>query len=260
MLNFNLKVQPYRSLTVIVLGITLLLGTLGCSPTTETASLPEDLEAQILQVIEDNPQAIIDSVQAYQQQQQQQQQQASQQILNDIQADPAALIGDSPVTGSPDQRIVLVEFSDFQCPFCARAHDTLKTFMDAHGQDVTLVYKHLPLAQIHPQAVPAAEASWAADQQGKFWEFHDALFDNQRQLNDAFYIKTAEDLDLDIEKFNQDRASEAAKQAVEADLRLARDLGLEGTPFFLMNGIPLNGAQPLEKFEETLAQVKANLN
>ncbi len=252
--------QSYRSIMLSLVGFCLLIGVLGCSPATEAPnSQTDDLDAKILQVIRDNPGAIIESVQAYQQQQQVERQQASQKVLDQLQENPTSIIGDSPTTGSAEQSIVLVEFSDFQCPFCARAHDTLKQFMDAYGQDVTLVYKHLPLIEIHPQAVPAAQASWAADQQGKFWEFHDVLFENSQRLSDDFYVEAATELGLDIDKFNDDRASEAAVAAVKADQELANQLGLTGTPAFFMNGIPINGAQPLDKFKEVLAQAKANL-
>ena len=97
---------------------------------------------------------------------------------------PKSAIGDSPSTGSASQQIVLLEFSDFQCPFCARAHDTVKQFMAKNQDKVTLAYKHFPLTSIHPQAMPAAKAAWAAQQQGKFWEYYSALFEGQKQLGD----------------------------------------------------------------------------
>ncbi|GAB4218590.1 MAG: thioredoxin domain-containing protein [Synechococcales cyanobacterium] len=225
------------------------------------ASAKTQLEDQVLDIIRKHPDVIIESVQAYQQKQQAEQQQQQQQALlprlQELHKDLAVLIGDSPVKGSRDRKVVLVEFSDFQCPFCARAHDTVEQFVSKHPE-VTFVYKHLPLTQIHPEALPAAQASWAAQQQGKFWEFHDELFAHQQQLGDEFYVETAKKLRLDLNRFNRDRASETAQLAIQKDLNLAERLQLTGTPFFSMNGIPLNGAVPLTAFESVYAQVRAN--
>lgn len=226
-----------------------------------TFSFPQaDLEAQVLDIIRNNPAVVLQSLQDYQQAQQQQQQQeqqaASQAIVDELQQDPVAFIGTSPTKGSESNEILLVEFSDFQCPFCARAKRTIDQFMDAYGQDVKLVYKHLPLTQIHAQALPAAKAAWAADRQGEFWPFHDKLFDNQGRLGEDLFLEAAEELDLDINRFNRDRNSRAAEQAVNADLAIAQRLGIQGTPYFLMNGIPINGAQPLSAFEQAFEQLR----
>ena len=132
-----------------------------------------ELEEQVLEIIRNNPEVILEAVQKYQEEQQQAQQQQQQQVAQEFQqtmtSNPKEVIGDSPVIGSESFEVVLLEFSDFECPFCARAYDTVKAFMDKHGDTVTLSYKHLPLQQIHPQATPAAQASWAAQQQGQFW-------------------------------------------------------------------------------------------
>lgn len=219
----------------------------GCTVVTDA-----NLEAKVLEIIEKNPQAILASVDNYQKQQQQ----AGKELVERLKTDPTSIIGQSPTMGSEARKIVLVEFSDFQCPFCSKAHDTLQQFMKAHGNEVTLVYKHLPL-DIHPEAFPAAQASWAAAQQNKFWEYHDLLFANQRKLGDAFYQEAAQQLSLNLEKFNQDRKSPASAEAVSEDQKLGETLGITGTPFFLMNGIPIRGAQPLEGFTQVLEQVKA---
>jgi protein-disulfide isomerase len=224
---------------------------------------PDDFEEKVLQVIRDNPEVLMDSVRNFQQQQQQEQEQQRQQaiskVTSELMSDPDQFIGDSPQMGADDQRLILVEFSDFQCPFCARAHSTINEFMDAYGQEVTLVYKHLPLSEIHPEAVPAAKASWAAHQQEKFWEFHSAIFTNQQRLGNELYIEIAKDLELDIDQFNRDRNSQEAEKAIEADLKLAEELGLSGTPFFLLNDIPLSGARPFQDFETALEEAKQKL-
>ena len=127
--------------------------------------------------------------------------------------------------------------------------------MDKHKDNVTLVFKHLPLTRIHPQAIPAAQAAWAAQQQGKFWEYHDALFEQQDKLGEELYLEVANSLGLDIDKFNSDRQSEAATALIEKDVELARKIGVSGTPFFVMNGETLSGAVQLSQFEEILAKV-----
>lgn len=213
------------------------------------------LKAKVLQIVRDNPQVVIDSVQAYQKTQQEKQQQAQKALLDGMKANPKSIIGQSPATGSPAQKIVLLEFSDFQCPYCGKAHQTLKQFMATHKDKVTLVYKHLPLTQIHPQAMPAAKAAWAAGQQGKFWEFHDALFTQQDKLSEQFYINTAKALNLDLKRFDQDRNSNAATAAIQKDVEMAQQLGVGGTPFLVMNGVPVSGAAELPELEALLANV-----
>lgn len=168
-----------------------------------------------------------------------------------------ALIGDSPTRGNPEAEIILLEFSDFQCPFCAGATTEVERFMSDNEDKVLFVYKHLPLASIHPEALPAALASWAAEQQGQFWAFHDALFANQAALSDEFYVATAEALGLDITQFNRDRASEAAEAAVARDLALASELQLRSTPTFLMDELLIPGAVPADFFAEALARLEA---
>ncbi|NJN72975.1 MAG: thioredoxin domain-containing protein [Limnothrix sp. RL_2_0] len=222
-----------------------------------------ELEAQILEVIRKNPQAIIDAVQQYQQSQQQQQQEDQEKAANEFRdqltGDPKAVIGDSPVMGAEDYQVVLIEFSDFECPFCAQAHGSIKEFMAKNSDKVTLAYKHLPLQQIHPQAIPAAQASWAAQQQGKFWEYHDRLFENQNRLGNELYAEIAKDLGLDLEKFETDKA--ASQEAIQEDLALAQQLGLNGTPFFILTSVEtgkletFSGALTLAQYEEKLALV-----
>ncbi len=219
-----------------------------------TKQINPELEQQVLQIIRNNPEVIIESVQAYQQQQQKQKQQARQAFLQDFKNNPGKIIASSPTTGAADARIILIEFSDFQCPFCAKAHKTVKQFMAKHQNEVMWVYKHLPLASIHPQAIPAAQASWAAYQQGKFWEYHDALFEEQDKLGEKLYLDIARSLNLDIKKFNRDR--QLALPAIEQDLALARQLGISGTPFFVMNQETFGGAVSLSDLEEILARVR----
>lgn len=246
--------QRFRLVSFLVASFLLVCITLtGC--TTGTMD-NQKLEEQVLKIIRDNPQVIIESVQAYQQQEENQIRASRQAFLQQMLTNPAAVIGNSPTLGASAKNIVLVEFSDFQCPFCARAHQTIKAFMEKYKNEVTLTYKHLPLASIHPQAMPAAKAAWAAQQQGKFWEYYDALFTQQKDLGENLYVAIAGNLNLDLAKFNRDRQSKEAEAAINQDLQLARQLGINGTPFFFLNQEAFSGALELPEIEQILAKVK----
>jgi len=253
----RIKITGLRHLPgVLLIMVGLVVGSRWLPDHAGAAEIPPQLREQVLQIIRENPEVILEAVQTYQQQQRAQAQKARQAFLQQAKANPAALIGSSPTKGASNHKIVLVEFSDFQCPFCAKANVTLKQFMEKYGDHVTLTYKHLPLTSIHPEALPAARASWAAGQQGKFWEFHDALFANQPKLGEALYRETAKSLGLDLQRFDRDRASQAADLAIQQDLEIAETLGIDGTPFFIMNGEVLAGAVSLADLEAALAKVK----
>lgn len=250
-----------RLLTQTIVGLLLLCITLLCwsSPVQAASQVSPKLEEQVLQVIREHPEVILESVQAYQQRVQQQLQQAQQAFVQELKRNPQAVIGESPTTGASQSKIVMVEFSDFQCPYCGRAHKTVQRFMAKHQDQVTLTYKHYPLASIHPQAISAAKAAWAAFQQGKFWEYHDVLFTQQEKLGESFYIETAKNLNLDVDQFNRDRNSQAAETAISQDIQLAESLGITGTPFFVMNGEVFTGAIELEEMEKRFTRVKQSL-
>lgn len=238
--------------------ILLCIGLNSCSTPTQAGNpKPNDpeLEAKVMQIIRDHPDVIVESVQAYQQKQQAQQQQAQKAFVEGMKANPQSVIGESPTTGAKTQKIVLMEFSDFQCPYCAKAHKTLQQFMARHSDQVTLVYKFLPLTSIHPEAMPSAKAAWAAGQQGKFWEFQDALFTQQDKLGEPLYVATAKALNLDLKRFDQDRNGDAAKAVIQKDVEMADKLGISGTPFLVMNGEPISGAAQVADLEALLAQV-----
>ena len=218
------------------------------------ASDPE-LEAKVLQIIRNNPKVVLESLQAYQKEKQEKEQKAQKEFVDGMKANPKSVIGESPATGSKTQNIVLIEFSDFQCPYCAKTHETLKQFMAKNQDKVTLVYKHLPLVQIHKEAMPAAKAAWAAGQQGKFWEFHDALFSGQQKLGESFYVETAKALNLDAKKFDEDRKSQKAEEAIKKDVAMAESLGITGTPFLIMNGQPIAGNAQVAELEALVGQI-----
>ena len=154
----------------------------------------------------------------------------------------------SPAKGSPDAKLAIVEFSDFQCPFCNRVTPTLKQIEKEYGDEVRIVFKHLPLS-IHPKAPAAHAAAEAAHRQGKFWEMHDLIFANQHEMSEEKYLEYAEQIGLDMEKFKADMASAEVKRKVDADVAEASKLGVTGTPAFFVNGRFLSGAQPLSAFK-----------
>jgi protein-disulfide isomerase len=170
----------------------------------------------------------------------------------------AILIGNSPSMGATNQQIVMVLFADFQSPYCAITDKIVKQFMAKHKDKVTLVYKYFPLTQVHPEALPAARAAWAANKQGKFWQYHDALFANQAKLGETFYIETATSLKLDLDKFNANR--KLADNSIVEDFKLGRKLGIEGVPTFIMNEKMIHGAASLADLERALADVEQDLS
>ncbi|MEA5485521.1 MULTISPECIES: DsbA family protein [Pseudanabaena] len=251
-----MRLQPYLLSALVA----LLLMITSCASTGQSASAQlsdTQFESKVLEVIRKNPQVILDSVQAYQKAQAQQEEQLRDKVLSQIRQEPRLLLRNSPVTGSASQKIIMAEFSDFECPFCARGHAVVKEFMSKNQNDVTLVYKHFPLAEIHAQAEPAAFASWAAFQQGKFWEYHDALFEQQNKLGEEFYLEIANNLKLDIDRFNRDRQSKEAKEAVKKDFELGKSLGVRGTPSFVVNGVFFSGVPEVKDLEALVAQIKA---
>lgn len=226
-----------------------------CQPAAISAVDPT-FEAKVLEVIRKNPQAILDSVASYNQQQSSRQRETRQAFAADSRRNPQKIIGTSPTKGTGKQALV-VEFSDFQCPYCQRAVAPADEFLSQYGDRVTLVFKHFPLSNIHAQARPAAQAAWAAGQQGKFWEFHNRLFQNQSRLGEGLYKELAQGLGLDVSRFESDRTSQAAQKAVQADFELGESLGIEGTPTFLVNGQPLEAAPSLEAFKTAFEKAKA---
>jgi protein-disulfide isomerase len=161
--------------------------------------------------------------------------------------------------GNPKAAVEVIEFSDFQCPFCLRANPTVEQVMKTYGDKIKFVYRHYPL-QNHPNARPAAEASACAELQGKFWEYHDRLFANPTKLSDADLKAHAAALGLDTAKFNACVDNHQQKPGVDADMAAAEAVGVTGTPAFFINGRSIEGAQPFESFkrviDEELARVK----
>ncbi len=161
--------------------------------------------------------------------------------------------GNSPVKGPKKAKVTIVEISDFQCPYCVRGKDTMDQILKAYPKDVKLVFKNLPLG-FHKEAKPAAIAALAAGEQGKFWEMHDLLFANQKDLSEAKYLEFAQQLKLNMSKFEKALKNEKLAKQVDADAEMAGKLGIQGTPGFFVNGIPVKGAYPFDYFKNLIDQ------
>lgn len=158
----------------------------------------------------------------------------------------------APVRGPASAKVSIVEFGDFQCPFCARVEPTLRQIEEHYGDEVRIVFKHLPLRTLHPQAVATHAAAEAAHRQGRFWEMHDAILADPRQTSPEHFAELAERIGLDLERFAEDVISPQVKGRVDADIREAGRLGVSGTPGFFINGRFLSGAKPFEEFQRVI--------
>ena len=210
----------------------------------------EDL---VIDIIKKNPGAIKEALQKYEKELAEEKAKGEFDKLFEDRAEVE--IGKSPIRGNKKAEYTIVAFSDFQCPFCKRGDDTIKELMKKHGKKINYVFKNFPLG-FHPEAAPAAKAAWAAGKQKKFYEYHDKLFENQTKLGDELYVKIAEELDLNIEKFNKDRTSEEAEESVKSDTDQGKAVGIQGTPGFILEGVRIYGAYPLEHFEKIITKLE----
>ena len=189
-------------------------------------------------------------------------QQARQDYLKRLRADsnvavllsaPRVEVGYDParVRGNPKAPVMIVEFSDYQCPYCHQVEPTLKDVLAKYGDKVSLAYRDFPLSAIHSQADIAAEASRCALEQGKFWEYHDQLFTASKLEKDAL-IEYARNLKLDDKQFGTCLTSGKYKAEIDKDLQEGKKAGVSGTPGFFINGIALSGAQGQDAFARVI--------
>lgn len=181
---------------------------------------------------------------------------------------------DDPFLGPKDAKIVVIEFSDFECPYCGAVAGTNEYLINrlqstnpdweapipklkelAENGEIKFVFKHVPLS-FHKDAQLAAEASEAAHAQGKFWEYHDLLYQNADKLAKSDLIKYAKQLDLDVEQFKNDLNTRKYKNSVEKDMTIANAYGIQATPSFIINGKLIKGAVSFQVFEEEINKLK----
>lgn len=158
-----------------------------------------------------------------------------------------------PSIGPADAKITIVEFSDYQCPFCKRWHDEVfGRLLQDYPEQVRIVYRDFPLTSIHPEAYPAAEAAHCAGEQGAYWPYHSALFSQKYGLGASAYEKYAVELGLDTSAFAQCQSEDRYSSEIAADLDFASGLGISSTPTFFINGVALIGAQPYDVFKQII--------
>jgi len=164
---------------------------------------------------------------------------------------PIEVAANEPSRGPADAPVTIVEYSDFECPFCARVLPTLQQVTETYGDQVRIVYRDYPLA-IHANAQLAAEAAQCAHLQDQFWAYHDKLFENQRALDEAALKKYAADLELDTKQFTQCLDERTQQAGVVAETSQGNALGVTGTPAFFINGRFISGALPLQNFKDVI--------
>jgi protein-disulfide isomerase len=169
---------------------------------------------------------------------------------------PRVQVGFDParVRGNPKAPVMIVEFSDFQCPYCSQVEATLKIVLAKHENTVALAFRDMPITQIHPFAEGAAEASRCAGEQGKFWEYHDLLFADQGKLDRNGLIANAAKLQLDAKQFETCISAEKYKAQIQQDNQDGMRAGVSGTPGFFINGIFMSGALPEAMFEKAIQE------
>lgn len=161
------------------------------------------------------------------------------------------------VRGPEDAPVTVVEYADFECPYCGRAEPTIRELLSSLGDEVRYVFRHLPLNDVHPHAQMAAEATEAAHAQGRFWEMHDLLFDHQGDLRARDLVRYAEQLELDVERFNNEIRSHEHAGRVARDVESAELSGVSGTPTFFINGQRHHGAYDIRTLSAAVRSARA---
>jgi len=156
------------------------------------------------------------------------------------------------IQGNPKAGITLVEYGDYQCPHCGHAYPIVKQLQEQFGDSLKLVFRNFPLRNIHPLAAAAAIAAEAAGKQGRYWEMHDVIFENQRDMHPGSFSEFAKELGLELEQFEIDRRDREIISKVEEDFESGIMSGVNGTPTFFINGARYNGNWEYDAFAEHL--------
>jgi protein-disulfide isomerase len=156
------------------------------------------------------------------------------------------------VLGDLKAPVVIVEYGDYQCPYCGQAYAIAKGLLREFGDDLCLVFRNFPLTQVHPLAAMASQAAEAAGAQGKFWEMHDLLYEHQEALEFEDILSYAQEIKLDIERFSQDVQTGAFRERISQDTRSGIRSGVNGTPTFFLNGVRYDDSWDFETFSATI--------
>ncbi|MCB1197849.1 MAG: thioredoxin domain-containing protein [Deltaproteobacteria bacterium] len=160
--------------------------------------------------------------------------------------------GNLPHQGGEGAKVTVIEFSDYHCPYCKRGADNMKQIVKKYGNKIEYRFRDYPLEQIHPRAKAASQAARCANEQGKFWKYHDKVFENQDKREDADFIAFAKDLKMDVDKFTTCYNDKKYNADVEKDLAEGQKSGVSGTPAYFINGVFVSGALPPEKLSEII--------
>ncbi|MCM2350321.1 MAG: thioredoxin domain-containing protein [Bacteriovoracaceae bacterium] len=249
---------------MIFLAAALILAT-ACTSKDDLKKMLKENPDIITEAIEANPAKFIDAlnnaVKAAQEGEGKRREEEEKKALEESFNNPlqAEIRDDESFRGPKDAPITLVEYSDFECPFCARGYNTVSELLKKYEGKIRFVYKHLPLS-FHPQAMPASQYYEAIRLQDpkKAWEFHDRIYQDQRKLQngESFLKAIAKDLKVDMKKLEKDIKSEAVQKRIDADMAEAAKFGFQGTPGFLLNGIPVKGAYPTSHFDGLIEELK----
>lgn len=248
----------------LFLGLALVLAT-ACTSKDELKKLLKENPDIITEAIEANPAKFIDAlnnaVKVAQEGEGKRREDEEKKALEASFSNPLVpeIRSDESFRGNKDAPITLVEYSDFECPFCSRGYATVMELMKKYDGKIRFVYKHLPLS-FHPQAMPAAQYYEAIRLQSpeKAWQFHDRVYSDQRKLQngEAFLKAIAKDLKVDMTKLAKDIKSEEVQKRIDGDMAEAAKYGFQGTPGFLLNGIPVKGAYPTSHFDGLIEELK----
>lgn len=249
---------------LIFLAAALVIAT-ACTSKDDLKKMMKENPEIITDAIKANPEKFIDAlneaVKSAQDGQAKKREEDEKKALEDSFNNPlvAEIRSDESFRGNKDGVITLVEYSDFECPFCSRGFNTVQELMKKYEGKIRFVYKHLPLS-FHPQAMPASQYYEAIRLQdpAKAWKFHDAIYNNQRKLQngEAFLKATAKEVGADMARLAKDAKSEAVQKRIDADMAEAAKFGFQGTPGFLLNGIPVKGAYPTSHFDGLIEELK----
>lgn len=250
--------------SMILLAVALVMAT-ACTSKDDLKKMMKENPDIITEAIEANPNKFIDAlnnaVKAAQEGEGKRREEEEKKALEDSFNNPlqAEIRADESFRGNKDAPITLIEYSDFECPFCSRGFTTVMELMKKYDGKIRFAYKHLPLS-FHPQAMPASQYYEAIRLQSpeKAWKFHDAIYTNQRALQNGekFLEAEAKKLGVDMAKLKKDVKSEAVQKRIDADMAEAAKFGFQGTPGFLLNGIPVKGAYPTSHFDGLIEELK----
>ncbi len=159
--------------------------------------------------------------------------------------------------GREDAPVTLIEYGDYECPYCGEAERALQLVRERAGSNLRFVFRNFPLVESHPHAMQAAEAAESAGQQGKFWEMHDMLYRNQRKLRQEDLSRYAETIGLDVDRFDRDLTSHSIRPRIQQDVESGEASGVEGTPWFFINGRQYEGGwEPADLLEAIQSELK----